>query len=96
MWTLEQDAQQWDASGVADGLLVLGAFTAAPQRQQCAPGHFNVFFFLQVGQVGDLLQNLDLRTRDIVVERRVLSFLTNSFDFILKIPEDDLRVLWRM
>lgn len=32
VWTLEQEAEQRDASGVADGLLVLGAFTAALQR----------------------------------------------------------------
>lgn len=64
VWTLEQEAKQGDTSGVADGLLVLGAFTAAPQRQQCASGHLDVFLFLcgQVGQVGDFLQHLDLRT----------------------------------
>lgn len=63
--TLEQEAQQGDASGVADSFLVLGAFTAAPQRQQCTSCHLDVLPFLcgQVGQVGDFLQHLDLGTR---------------------------------
>lgn len=69
--TLEQEAQQGDASGVADGLLVLGAFAAAPQRQQSTASHLDVLSLLcgQVGQVGDVLQHLDLSKRDTQVSR---------------------------
>lgn len=101
--TLEQEAQQGDASGVADGLLVLGAFAAAPQRQQSTPGHLDVLPFLcgQVGQVGDFLQHLDLSKRDTQVSRLMPKAVRCNcdpilqIDFIFKMPAGDLRILRR-
>lgn len=75
-WRLEQASQQRDAPGLADGLLVLGALAAAPQRQGPAASHLHVLLLLpgQVGEIGRAVEQIYLRwwkTRGVLTRKSI-------------------------